>query len=386
MQVVFAQPYADWQGLFSTLLPAHIAKTVGFNTGFTDPVKDLVSGGPFMIQSYNQGTSITLVRNPKYWGAPAGLQSVVFRFLTDSTQIVPALQNNELSGGIVTPQLDLVNQLKQLTSFNYDQKDGLQFEHLDFNQTNPWLHDPAVRQAIMLAIDRKQLIAKTVGQFDSTVKPLNDRMFVTGQPGNQDNSGGLYDNADMAKAAQVLTAAGYTLANGTLTKDGKAVTMRISSTQGNALRSSEEQFIINAIAPLGIKATETDVSSLGKTLAGGNFDMIVFAWIATPFPSANDAIYQTADTKTGAGSSNYDAYASPASDAIITQADNSLENAQRTTLYNQLDSQLWKDYYNLPLFQRAVGLVWQKNFLNLMNNPQQEGPTFNMEAWTEKAG
>ncbi|HET9690243.1 MAG TPA: ABC transporter family substrate-binding protein [Acidimicrobiales bacterium] len=391
VDVVFSTPYPDWQGLFAPLVPAHIAQKIGFNDGFTDPVKDLVSGGPFMVQSYNKGTSITLVRNPKYWGAPAGLSTVTFRFLTDSSAIVPALQNNEINGGILTPQLDLVNNIKSTLAGQdtYEQKDGLEFEHLDFNQTNEWLKDPAIRQAIMLAVDRNQLIAKTVGQFDPTAKPLQNHIFVPGQPGYTDNSGGLYNAADVNKAQQVLTSAGYTLtgsgASAVLTKNGKPVTMRISSTQGNALRASEEQFIVNALAPLGIKVTETDVSSLGKTLGSGNFDMIIFAWVATPFLSGNDAIYQTANSNTGAGGSNYDGYTDPKVDQLISQADTTLDQTQRIAIYNQVDKQLWADNYNLPLFQRATAIVYQNKFANFHVNATAEGPTWNMEDWIEKA-
>ncbi|MCU4183531.1 ABC transporter family substrate-binding protein [Acidiferrimicrobium sp. IK] len=388
VQVVFSTPYPDWKGLFGAddpVLPAHIAQTVPYNDGFTDPVKDLVSGGPFMVSNYNKGTSLTLVRNPKYWGPPANLASVTFRFLTDSSQIVPALQNNEINGGILTPQLDLVNSLKQLSGVTYSQKDGLEFEHLDFNETNKWLKDPAIRQAIMLAVDRKQLIAKTVGQFDSTVTPLENHVLVPGQPGYQDNSGGLYSSADIAKAKSVLQAAGYTLNGGQLTKGGQAVTMRISSTAGNALRSSEEQFVINSIAPLGIKATETDVSSLGDALSKGNFDMIIFAWVNTPFLSGNDAIYQTANTSTGAGSSNYDGYSDPTVDKLITQADNTLDTTARTAIYNQVDAQLWKTFYNLPLFQRPVAIVYQNKYVNFQVNATAESSTYNMEQWAEKA-
>ncbi len=387
VQVVFSSPYPDWKGIFGAddpLLPAHIAQQVGYNTGFTDPVKDLVSGGPFIVQNYNKGTSLTMVRNPKWWGPKANLSQVTFRFLTDSSAIVPALQNNEINGGILTPQLDLVNSLKQLGGVTYEQKDGLEFEHLDFNQTNQWLKDPAIRQAIMLSVDRQQLIAKTVGQYDPAAKPLNDRVLVPGQPGYQDNSGGQYNTADVAKAKQVLAAAGYTLNGGQLTKGGKPVTMRISSTAGNALRASEEQFIVNAVSQIGIKATETDVSSLGDTLAKGDFDMIVFAWVNTPFLSGNDALYQTANTKTGAGSSNFDAYSDPTVDSLIQKADTTMGDTARAAVYNQVDAQLWKTFYSLPLFQRAVSIVYQNKFANFHVNTTAESSTYNMLDWGEK--
>ncbi len=389
VKVTFKTIYADWQGLFGAddpLLPAHIAQKVGYNDGFTDPVKDLVSGGPFMVQNYSKGQSITLVRNPKYWGAPANLSSVTFRFLTDTNQIVPALQNGEINGGIPTPQLDLVNSLKSLSGVKLDQRDGLQFEHLDFNQTNPFLKDPALRHAIMLSVDRKALIAQTVGQYDPKVKVLNDRMFVTNQPGYQDNSGGSYNGADVSQAKQILMQAGYAYdGSGNLTKNGQPVTMRITATQGNALRQDEEQFVISSLGKIGIRATEMDTPKLADTLTKGDFDMIVFAWVLTPFPTQNDALYQTANPQTGTGSSNYFSYSDPKVDQLVTQVDGIQDQAQRVKLYNQMDGELWASYFDLPLFQRATLTAYQDKYLNIYTNSTAEGTTYNMEEWGVKA-
>src|SRR5206468_3489742 len=57
--VVFAKPFGDWQGLFVSMVPAHIAKKVGFNDGFqTFGPAVQVSGGPYMIQSYSKGENL----------------------------------------------------------------------------------------------------------------------------------------------------------------------------------------------------------------------------------------------------------------------------------------------------------------------------------------
>ena len=98
--VVFSTPFGDWQSLFSDMMPAHIAKTVGFNNGFqTFNAAVKVSGGPFQIESYTQGQSLVEVRNPKWWGTPTPLDKLVFRFFADDNQIPPALQNSEVQRG-----------------------------------------------------------------------------------------------------------------------------------------------------------------------------------------------------------------------------------------------------------------------------------------------
>ena len=65
--------------------------------------------------------------------------------------------------------------------------------------------------------------------------------------------------------------------------------------------------------------------------------------------------------------------------------DNSQDQATRTKLYNQMDAQLWKSVYNLPLFQRATLSVYQNKFLNIQTNATAESTTYNMEDWGVKA-
>ena len=169
------------------------------------------------------------------------------------------------------------------------------------------------------------------------------------------------------------------------TKAGKVVTLRIASTQGNKLRNSEEAYVVNALAPLGITVTEKDTTGLGKTLSSQDFDMIIFAWIDTPYPSGNDPIFQTqVKDKTGtvtAGGQNYDAYSDPAVDALIRQADVELDHNKQAELYNQVDALLWKDMATLPLFQKPTLLVYQTKYKNMVNNITQVGPSFNMDQW-----
>jgi peptide/nickel transport system substrate-binding protein len=50
--VQFKPSFADWKSLFVDIVPAHIARLVGWNTGFTGPAQ-VISGSWFKIQSYN---------------------------------------------------------------------------------------------------------------------------------------------------------------------------------------------------------------------------------------------------------------------------------------------------------------------------------------------
>ena len=99
------------------------------------------SGGWFKVENYTAGQSLTLARNEKYFGPKTNLDSVVFRFLPESTTQPAALQNNEVDLIYPQPQLDQVTQVKALPDVTSEINFGLSFEHFDFNFKNEHLGD-----------------------------------------------------------------------------------------------------------------------------------------------------------------------------------------------------------------------------------------------------
>jgi len=62
------------------------------------------SAGPYKITDFQKDPSVTEVPNPKWFGATKPqLDKVIFRIITDQTQEVPALQNNEVQAIYPSP-------------------------------------------------------------------------------------------------------------------------------------------------------------------------------------------------------------------------------------------------------------------------------------------
>ncbi|MER7815324.1 ABC transporter substrate-binding protein, partial [Streptomyces sp. NPDC096153] len=79
VRVTFARPYADWRSLFSPLYPK---ETMGSPASFNDGARTElpVTAGPFALQKIDsEDGTVTLVRNPRWWGEPAKLDSLVLR-------------------------------------------------------------------------------------------------------------------------------------------------------------------------------------------------------------------------------------------------------------------------------------------------------------------
>lgn len=386
--VVFKKPYTDWQALFGPLYPAHIAAQHGdintpdgiastFNDWFAKNVPTY-SGGPYTIQKFENNVAVTLVPNDKYFGKKAQLSTLIFRIITDATQEPTALQNNEIQGMYPQPEVDLVSQVKQIPGVISNIGHGLVWEHFDLNLKNPALQDVTLRQAMFTAVNRDDIIKKTVGQFDPTAKPLNSHMFVPGQPGYQDNLPKAQGSGDVTAAKKMLTDAGYT-GVGTALKDksGKAVgPFRIRYTVGNQVRQNECELFAASMKQLGITVNVQPTDDLGGTLSKGDFDVIVFAWVDTPYPfSGAEQLWET-----DAGG-NYGHYSNPQVDQLLKEAASSTDVSKSRDNLNKADELMSKDAYVLPLYQKPTYLVIQKKYVNIRNNNTNVGPPYNAGEW-----
>src|SRR5680860_373203 len=112
----FSELYAPYRELFSTaggtgVLPKHALEGEDFDNVWNEAIVNPETGepianGPFIFSEWNQGQDLTVVRNEEYWGEPAHLDSIVFRFLEDSNTQVQALRGGEVDMLYPQPQPD----------------------------------------------------------------------------------------------------------------------------------------------------------------------------------------------------------------------------------------------------------------------------------------
>ncbi|ACU76603.1 extracellular solute-binding protein family 5 [Catenulispora acidiphila DSM 44928] len=407
--VAFKQdkPFSDWKSLFTSILPAHVAKQHGdVAASFTwlDANPPTVSAGPFEIAPGGVSADKSLIKtikNPQYYGKPANLDEVDFRAITDSSQEPTALANGEVDGIYPQPQLDLVNRVKSIAGVDYHINQGLVWEHIDLNLRNSAFGGPAdadqtqpakvaLRQAMFTAFDRLGLLNRTIKQFDSDAAVLNNRMVVPGQPGYQDNASAMYpESGDLNKAKQLLTTAGYKgVGTALVDPSGKAVpAFSMRYTVGNQLRQDTCNLFAQAMKQLGITVNVSSTDALGKTLtqsdAQHTYDIIVFAWVDTPFPnSANQPLYTT--TTQGNPQSNYGYYSNANVDKWLADATVNPDQTAREKDLNQADAQITKDAYTLPLYQKPTMIAYKNTLGNVRDNPTQIGPTYNIAQWGQK--
>lgn len=124
----------------------------------TDRKVDANGTGPFTLESWKQGDSITFARNDDYWGDKAKVAEVVFDYIPDTQAALNAALAGDLD--VVTGfDATLKEQIEQNGDFALSVGASTDKGTLAFNSKKAPLDDPRVRQAIRQAIDKESIVA-----------------------------------------------------------------------------------------------------------------------------------------------------------------------------------------------------------------------------------
>ena len=383
VRTVFKTPFADYKSLFP-LVPSHIAKQRGngdlvaaWNTGFdADPG---AAAGPFKVEDRVRGDSLTLIRNTKFWGEPAHLEKIIFRFLPESVTQPDALRNGEVRMIYPQPQLDQVQVVEGISKVHSEINFGPTFEHLTFNMKNELLGQVEVRKAIATAVDRSAIVTRLMLPFSEKASRLDNRVLMSTQ-GGYEAHGAPYQKASVKAATDILTKAGYTKGEGGIfERDGKKLQFRLTTTAGNDLREQQEKLIQDQLKLIGIdiRIDNSPAEELfNKRLPEGNFDIANYAWVGTPFPASGaNQIYQSDSA------SNFGRYSNKKVDQLLEKSLATLDDAARLKVLNELDQAMWDDLPNLPLYQKPTFLAYYESYGNISDNTTSESPFWNAEEW-----
>jgi peptide/nickel transport system substrate-binding protein len=207
----------------------------------TAPLTKGLWNGPYVITAYQSGSTIELGPNPAWQGPKPAIARVAIRLVENTA----ALQANLLSGdvdmtpsgiGITTDQAVALQKDKP-DSFRYIYRPGLSMERIDPQRDNPLLADVRVRQALLLAVDRKTLIDRLFGGHAKlALSWMNDL-----DP-NYTTDVATYP-FDPARARTLLKDVGFTPGPDGICRNAKGdrLSFEFTTTSGNRIRELSQQ-------------------------------------------------------------------------------------------------------------------------------------------------
>jgi peptide/nickel transport system substrate-binding protein len=278
-----------------------------------DITRNPIGTGPFSVENYTAGDSITLKANPDYWGGAPKLDTVKFTFVPEPTVALANLQSGEVqwTDNLPPQQVDALQGNQDLTLGIVPSND---YWYFATNQARKPFGDPRVRQALAWAIDREAITqAAKFGQatVNQTAIPKTSKWYYDYAPFSHDPN----------KAKALLQDAGV--------KD-LTIDMMVTNEYPETVQAA--QVMASQLSDVGVtlKIRTEDFATWLDDEAKGKFDAFLLGWLGNIDPQ--DFYYGQHHTD---GANNYQKFSDAQVDKFLDAGAKETDEAKRKQDYDQ---------------------------------------------------
>ena len=385
--VTLNSTYAGWRTLFSVygVMPSHLLE--GQDRAALMAEGYDFSGGPWKIEKWTRGTSVTLVPNENYWGEKPRLDKVTFLFLPDTTAAFQALKSGQVSALYPSPQLDALTQIEAGLPGIKSQVDARSgnLEAIWLNNAAAPFDSVAVRQALAYSIDRDAIVKRLFGSLgiDKAQQSFNSPMVA---PFASDDFAQY--SLDLDKVDELMEGDGWTKnGDGVWAKGGETATFSIKTLAGNKRRDLTVQVLQSQLADAGFEMTIDQVTPadlFGTIAPEGDFQAGIWALVDTfadPTLSATFSSVNIPSEANGFSGINFYRANIPGLDDLLNQIDNEIDTDARIEVSHEADALIAEYVPSLPLDTVPNVLLWSDKVGGPLQINPMEGPFWNLAEW-----
>jgi peptide/nickel transport system substrate-binding protein len=376
--VVIGTPFASWRELFRRIYPRHALAGQDLNLVWQDGIVNPNTGkptgsGPFLIERWERGRRLTLVRN-RYWRPRRPhLDRIVFRF--DLPNPVTALGSG-------------VHLVATFRNAGRHAIPGPLWEHIAIRVGaggHPALKNVLVRRALAYGIDRAALLrrlsyGRVTRLLDNGLLPTNSRFY--------EPHWHVYRHRP-AESRRLLEQAGCTRgSDGFYVCAGRRLSLRLVARGFRGRGTAEIERVGIPVLQEQLRAIGVDVVPVfpdvreffESVLPGREFDLALFSLPGGPEPDHGRWPGSAFELWGCGGRSNFTGYCNRQITRKLLQSQVIVDQTTRMRLLNRVDAQLARDVPVIPLFQPPWMLSYASTLRGVRNNPW-EGYTWNSEDW-----
>jgi microcin C transport system substrate-binding protein len=379
-----------------------------------------IGSGPYLIDHYDNGRTITYRRNPAYWGADLpvrvgtnNFERIVYKLYGDGVARLEAFKAGEydvlveyIARNWTRRDVGKRFDSGELVKREFRQHNGAGMQGFFMNLRRPLFHDVRVRQALDLAFDfewlNRQLFYSAYTRMNSYFADTD--LQATGTPGpgelklleplraqldpavfgpvvtqpNTNPPGSL--RANLLKARALLAQAGWTYRDGALRNaKGEPFTFEILDDSGASMEGIVAAYQRN-LAKLGIDARfrTADYALLQKRLDAFDYDMTTIRLPGVQVPGAEQYSRYASKFADEPGSDNFIGLKSPAVDALLHALGTAQTREDLLDATHALDRVLMHGYYAVPQWYSTTHRVAYKRTLAY---PQTLPLYYSAEGW-----
>lgn len=298
VKVVLTRPSNSWLYRMTTRIGAMFSRT-----GVSDLATNPIGTGPYKLDEWKKGDSISLVRNEDYWGDKPYFETVTYKYFKNPTALNNALLSGTINviGLLETPET--LGQFENNDQFQVIEGTTNGEVQLSFNNGSGPMAKLKVRQAVRYAIDHEALLETCWagrGKLIGSMVPPTDPWY--------EDLTGLYPY-DVEKARQLLEESGE--ADHTFRL--RLPTRSYAISCGTVVKSQLEE----AGFKVELDQLEFPAAWLNTVFTNADYDMTIIAHVE---PRDMGAVF--------GDPSYYTRYDNPAFRELIAKADRGTEQEQ----------------------------------------------------------
>ncbi|MDG1449581.1 MAG: ABC transporter substrate-binding protein [Ascidiaceihabitans sp.] len=323
-----------------------------------DGIKQAPIGtGAFKFANWVQGDKIELIRNDAYWGTPAVLENVTFKFISDPTAAFASVMAEDVDAFVGFPAPENLPQFEADPRFQVLVGSTEGETILSTNNKMPPFDNVKVREALAHAIDRQAIVDGAMFGYGT---PIGTH-FAPHNPAYVDLTGSSAYDPELAK--KLLAEAGFA--------DGFETTLHLPP-PSYARRGGE--IIAAQLAQVGIKVQITNVEWaqwLETVFRGKDFGLTIVSHT------------EPMDIGIYANPEYYFQYDNPAFQELMTNLNATTDPEARTALMGDAQRMISSDFVNGYLFQLAQLSVAKAGVQGLWTNAPTQATDLTAVSWAD---
>jgi len=380
------EPYAPFLpvigGVF--ILPEHVYGAVDIASWQQDATnREPVGSGPFVFQQWRPGEFIELTAFDGYWEGRPCLDRLIVRF-GDQNTMLAALLSGEVDAAPVP--VDGASSVASHPDLELHVVDALSFQYIGTNLRNPMLADPAVRQAIALAVNRDAMVTGLLQGYGSkldTIFPTNHWSYP------QDVEPIPYDPE---AARTLLDDAGWLQDGEYRSKDGRQLAFRLFVPTGNQVRERTAPVIQANLRQVGIRVDiemmdfatlvthlmPRDAQGTPRAVTVDDFDLFLLGFGVERDP--NEYLSYLIPSDMPPNGFNFIGVDIPEVAELMLRGRVTLDQAEREAVYQQVGRLMRESLAWIPLYQAQE--LYGSNVRLSGFGPDVRGVNVNVANWS----
>ncbi len=351
--IQLAEPYSPLPAYLTLgILPKHSLQNLSmqeiYNSFFN---QQPIGSGPYRLERLTPSEA-ELVANPAYPAGQPFIQHMELRFYRDEGAVYSALKQGAINAGLFAGGIGETGEvdLRLDGSARTTPLDTGEITYVYLNLEQPMFQDRRVRQALLYALDRDQLIADTLGgegvKAESPIPPTSWAYSpaLARYETDPNLAGLLLDDAGWMRDA-----------DGVRRKDGKPLAFTLI-TSADPVRVAVSEAVADAWNQLGLQVTvqTTGVSDLIRNhLETRDYEATLWARIPSADPDPYEQWHSSAVTDEGA---NLTGFSNARIDALLAEARTSTQ-PRRKELYQQFQELFAQEVPAIPLYVSTAAYV-----------------------------